>query len=70
MKLKYKAFGKTKLVEVSSHNNATLEDYDEVLWIERGEDYYALMSSQFKNKKVLIVKREDWLRAPFADCVS
>lgn len=70
MKLKYKAFGKIKLVEVSSHNNATPEDYEEVLWIERGEDYYALTSPQLKNKKVLLVKREDWLRAPFADCIS
>ena len=70
MKLKYKAFGKTKLVRVSAYNNATPEDYDEVLWIERGEDYYALMSSQLKHKKVLIVKREDWLHAPECDSNS
>lgn len=67
MKLNYKAFGQTKLVGVSAHNSATPEDYDEVLWIERGEDYYALMSPQLKHKKVLLVRREDWLRAPLVD---
>lgn len=61
MKAVYEAFRQRKLVEVSPHNNATPEDFDCFWWIERGEDYYALMSPQLKYKKVLLVTREAWL---------
>lgn len=41
--------GKTKLVPVKIwHNGKEIEskDWDEVLWIERGEDWYALSNSR------------------------
>lgn len=63
MKILYTAFGKTKLVRATPHNMTEDETPEEILWVERGEDEYALMSPQYKNKKVAIVYRQDWLRA-------
>ena len=56
-------FNKTKLVRAEPYNMAEDEEPDEVLWVERGEDYYALSSDKYNGKRVAIVKREDWLRA-------
>ena len=62
--IEYTAFGKTKRVLANKHNMKDDEtEYDEVLWVERPEDYYALMSTQLKNKRVVIVKRDDWITA-------
>jgi len=61
MKIPYKAFGKLKLVEAQPQNGATPEDYYTTLWIERGEDWYSMMSPQLKGKKVMVVTREAWL---------
>lgn len=60
-------FGKTKLVPVKVwHNGKEIEStsWDDVLWIERGEDWYALSSPELKSKKVRIVERDVWLRCP------
>lgn len=56
-------FGKTKMVRADPHNMSTSETPEEILWVERGEDMYALMSPQLKNKKVAVVRREDWIMA-------
>ena len=37
-------------------------DYEEMLWVERGEEMYALLSPQLRNKKVLVVQRNDWIK--------
>lgn len=63
MKIQHTAFGKTRWVEATFHNMEPGHDYDKVLWVERAEDYYALMSPQLKDKRVAIVERNDWLRA-------
>ena len=63
MKISYTAFGKTKQVEAKFHNMEPSHEYDAVLWVERGEDYYALMSPQLKDKRVAIVTRDNWLAA-------
>lgn len=63
----YKAFGKTKKVKIEKHNMKNEEEYEEILWVERGEDYYALMSPQLKNKKVAIVTRDNWLKGEIID---
>ena len=63
MIIEYNAFGKTRKVRATPHNMTPIEVHEEVLWVERGEDMYALSSPQLKGKKVAIVKREDWLRA-------
>ena len=60
-------FGKTRMVPVKVHLNGEeieSDTWDEVLWIERSEDWYALQNRDFKNKKVRIVEREVWLRCP------
>ncbi len=64
MKAPYTIFGQTKQVEVIVYkNNEKIEstDWDEDYWIEIPEDWYGLMSSQFKDKKVRIITREEWL---------
>lgn len=65
-KVKYNMFGKTKLVSLDTYTNGKQDNpakskWDETLWIERGEDWYAL--SSYGKKTVLIVRREDFLGA-------
>lgn len=65
--IKYNIFNKTKLVRATFYKeNERLKnyegDYDYVLWVERPEDMYALMSSNLRQKTVAVVIREDWLR--------
>lgn len=65
MKAPYTIFNETKLVEVEVYKNGyKTEDitWEEELWVERGEDWYALGSSQLKNKRVRVIRREEWLR--------
>lgn len=57
-------FGKTLPVKTSQlHNMSEGDTPDEILWIERPEDYYALSSRQLKDKKVACIERQDWLDA-------
>ncbi len=63
MKISYTAFGKTKQVEAEFHNMEPSHEYDEVLWIAREEDYYALLSPQLRDKRVAIITRSNWLDA-------
>lgn len=55
-------FGKTKKVKATLHNMVEGETPEQILWIERPEDYYAMMNVAYAAKKTAIVKREDWLR--------
>ena len=62
----YTQFGKTRNVLVLVYlNNKIIESdtWDLEMWIENGTDMYGLMSTQLKNKKVRIIKREDWIRS-------
>jgi len=66
MKAPYIKFGKTKMVEVVVWlNNKEIEssEWDEEYWIERGEDWYGLMSPNFKNKKIRVITRDEWLKS-------
>lgn len=65
MKAPYTIFNETKMIKVEVYVNGNKTDdliWDDTLWIERGEDWYAMMSSQLKNKRIRVIKREDWLR--------
>lgn len=62
----YTQFGKTKNVKVVVFlNNKIIEskEWDYELWIERPEEMYGLMSDIYKNKRVRVIKREEWLKA-------
>lgn len=37
-------------------------NWDTTMWVERGEDWYGLMSYE-KEKRIRIVTREDWLKS-------
>ena len=56
-------FGKTQEVLAELYGMRPEEDHEEVLWVEREEDYYALLSPQLRGKRVAIVTRSAWLRA-------
>lgn len=63
----YTAFGKTKNVPVEVYENGKYSDdrpeWDDELWVERGEDWYGLMAQNMKNKRVRVIQRDKWLRA-------
>lgn len=67
MKSPFSKFNETRLVEVKvmvdGHYTEDTE-WDDTLWVERGEDYYAMMSPQLKGKRVRIIDRELFLRSP------
>lgn len=67
MRAPYTIFNQTKDVPVAvwyqGKFDPTLTEWDETLWVERGEDWYALSSPQLRDKRVRIVERELWLRS-------
>lgn len=63
MKITATFFGKTREVKASPYNMMEDEQPEHILWVERSEDYYALSSSELRNKKVAVVERADWLAA-------
>ncbi|WP_438988083.1 hypothetical protein [Marivivens donghaensis] len=63
MLITYTKFGETKLVNATPYNMSETDIPHEVLWVERGEDMYALDSPEMRGKKIAIVRRDDWLLA-------
>lgn len=63
----YTIFGETRLLPVKvwyqGRIDPTIHEWDETLWVERGEDWYALLSSNLRDKRVRIIERNDWLSA-------
>lgn len=65
MNTEYSIFNRTAtvpLVVYLQNKKIDSDSWDETLWIERGEDWYALMSSGLKNKKVRVIQRDIWIR--------
>ena len=63
MRAPYTAFEKTKDVEYGVYQNSKRIDsheWDDTVWIERGEDWYGLAS--MGNKRVRVITRENWMR--------
>jgi len=64
-KTTYTAFGETRELPLVVYRSGKLSDdleWQETLWIERNEDWYALLSSQLRDKTVRIIERGAWLR--------
>lgn len=63
----YTIFDKTADTKVEIYVDGIYIDdtpkWDKDLWVERGEDWYAFMNTDFKGKRVRVIKREEWLRA-------
>lgn len=63
-------FGKRKRVPYETYVDAVRDDTaewkpgDPVIYVDRGEDIYAVMASAYYGKVVAVVRRQDWLRAP------
>jgi hypothetical protein len=60
--VKLTKFGKTKYVKATPYNMLPTEEYEELLFVSRPEEMYALMSDGLKNKKVVVVTAEDWMK--------
>jgi hypothetical protein len=43
------------------------ETPEEVLWVEKGEDWCTLLSPQLRTKRVAVVTRKAWMHAPPAN---
>jgi hypothetical protein len=54
-------FGETKEVLATIYNAHLPGKIEKVLWVERPEDNYALISPQLRNKKVAAVTRDHWI---------
>lgn len=66
----YSAFGSTRrlpLVVMVNGEKVNSTDFEKTLWIERGEDWYAFMSTGFRDKKVRVIEREKWLQGEEID---
>lgn len=66
MKIQATFFGQTRTVRATPHNMRDDEQPEEIMWIEQPGDMYALLSPEYKNKRVALVHRHDWLAAPGA----
>ena len=67
MQAPFTIFNETRMVPVVVYKDGQkTEDttWEKELWVERGEDYYAMMNDEYKNKKVRIIDRELFLRSP------
>ena len=66
MKAPYKKFGQTRnlpvVVYLNSKQLKEVFEWDEELWVERPEDWYALMCDALKYKRVRIIERNKWLK--------
>ena len=66
VKKPYRLHNENRLVPVKVMINGEYtedNEWDETLWIERGEDWYALANSFYENKRIRIVDRELFLRS-------
>lgn len=50
-------------VYVNGKHDPDVYEWDDELFIDRHEDWYALSSPQLRNKRVRVVTRDDWSTA-------
>lgn len=66
-KVPFTMFGKTRMVPHVTYTNGKEDSpprdkWDDEYWIERSEDGYGIPSAS-RNKTILVVNREDFIRA-------
>ncbi len=64
----YTKFGMTLMIPVvtftdSKEDKPPKSEWFETLWVERGEDWYALMYSGWKGRTIRVVDRAAWISA-------
>lgn len=71
MKAPCTKFGQTRILPVVVYLNSKqlkeVFEWDEELWVERPEDWYALMSESLKCKRVRVIDRDEWLKGEIHD---
>lgn len=64
----YTIFNETKSIPVKvwykDKIDPNLTEWDETLWVENATDWYALMSSSLRDKRVRIIERDIWIKTP------
>lgn len=64
----YTIFNETKSIPVKvwykNKIDPTITEWDETLWVENATDWYALMSSNLRDKRVRIIERDIWIKTP------
>ena len=64
----YTIFNETKSIPVKvwykDKIDPTITEWDETLWVENATDWYALMSSNLRDKRVRIIERDIWIKTP------
>ena len=66
VKAPYTQFGKRRNVEVQVYvdgKEVDAQEWDEEAWLERGEDWYAFLSPQWKGRRIRVVTPTLWKRA-------
>lgn len=63
----YTAFSQTRMVPLRVYVNGKYDqdatEYEDTLWVERGEDWYGM-----RKRPTLVVQREDFIRGELIDC--
>lgn len=67
MKAPYRHLGELRDVKLTVYqNNLRIDstEWDEILWVESSDDMYALNAPIFKDKRVRVVRKDDWKKSP------
>jgi hypothetical protein len=67
MKAPYRHLGELRDVKLTVYqNNLRIDstEWDEILWVESSDDMYALSAPIYKNKRVRVVRKDDWKKSP------
>lgn len=67
MNAPYRHLGELRDVKLTVYqNNLRIDstEWDEILWVESSDDMYALNAPIFKDKRVRVVRKDDWKKSP------
>lgn len=64
IQIKLSKFGRTKMCKAHAYGNVLFQYRDDqILWVERSEDEYAIMPLKKKGQPFCVVYSSDWKRA-------
>lgn len=53
-----------KLIVYQNNRRVESAEWDEELWVESADDMLALLTPLYQNKRVRVVRKDDWKKAP------
>jgi len=67
----YTAFNQVRNVPIQVYVNGRAQpgrlDWEREMWVERGEDWYGMMSPGYRDRPVRVVTRTEWLNSPIVE---